>query len=254
MNEIPLLPPMFKLAADRLHSMSESLYQIISHPDADIKQLAQWIDADPLLLGQTLKVANSSFYGYAGRVETSTDAALILGQASISSICSLSLIRSLSESAAPLDFDTHSFLEESVLVACLAKEAAAPCGYSPEPAFSSGLLHAIGKMLALEAGGYHGESMETLGAALTSSWGFPLSIVKAILFSSAPREHAPLSFAVSFGRTAADSEFRKKTERKSHPFHSNDSFDAAFERATLLSSELLSHINLPQAKNNHTNS
>lgn len=198
---LPSLPAACASAAERLPRLSPAHQKILSSPDADLHQLARWIDTDPALCSYMLRVANSPFYGLPHRIETTSDAAMILGRAALTSICAAAMLRAISMPVHVREFDPDTFWRQSVMVACLSAQAAPFCKAGPESAFSAGLLHGIGNLLAAVSGGLHGSTMEALGASMAASWHLPESIVEAILHSAQPSASAPLSIAVHFGRS-----------------------------------------------------
>ena len=237
MSSTLILPPACLTAAKKLPKMSSSQHNILTHPDLDTDKIVHLIETDPLLLAYILKIANSSFFGHSRQIETSHDSVIILGRTAIASICSMNLMKTLS-TVTTKQFNTDLFLQHSVLVACLASEAALHCKTSADIAFSAGLLHGIGELLAILSGGNYEKTFEELGAALLQYWGLPQTIVEAILYSTQPIIESPLSLAVSFGRKASAIKDTQLKNQMITPFQDQILYDQAIihakERCKLL--------------------
>lgn len=164
---------------------------------ASASELANVILKDYALTNKLLKLVNSAFYGLAaGKVTTVTRAVVLLGHDNVR-MAAISLVlfdHFKSRSAAS---DLKDEIIRSFWCGLLAKEIAGTChGVDPEEAFICGLLHRLGKLLAI----YHmdhdyrkiqyqvihegknesqavkrilGMSYRTLGVAMAKEWNFP---------------------------------------------------------------------------------
>ncbi|RMG72732.1 MAG: HDOD domain-containing protein [Nitrospirae bacterium] len=137
-DEIPTLP-----------AVVPKLLSLFEQEDADARKIARLISEDPALTANVLKVANSAYYGFPGRITGLEHAVMLLGFNMVRALTlSVGVIKSLPESK-------DGFLEEtlwlhSIRVATsmeeLGKQFSMPSderGYI----FIIGLLHDIGKVL-----------------------------------------------------------------------------------------------------------
>lgn len=192
-----------------LPTVVTELLNSFDKPDLDVDTLARAITNDQSLAARALRIANSPFYGLAGRVTTIHDAIVILG---------FRAVRSLALSAAMVDSvgrvgagprNARNFWRHSVAVALLARGLARLVGENPETAFTAGLLHDIGRVFLGACFPDHYEQVKlwqqhhdaptclaerevlglthgVAGGVLARKWGLPASIVAAIA-----RHHEP---------------------------------------------------------------
>ncbi len=67
---------------------------ICADPDSAVKDLAEVVERDPLLTANLLRVANSPFYGYAGRIHNVAHAVSLFGMATVLGFAVASAVRS----------------------------------------------------------------------------------------------------------------------------------------------------------------
>lgn len=204
-NKIQELPPLPAVAIELLKSFeSESV---------DIASIARQIGHDQALTAKTLRIANSSFYGLAGKVSSIPDAIAILGFRTIRSLVTATAIASTLPTAKSSQFDYPAFWSHSTGVALAARLLAKRLGQPQESAFTAGLLHNLGCLLlaacfphqydvALRYLREHDCSLleaeqQTLGIdhaiagdRLAAAWHFPASLRAAIAHHHQP-EVAP---------------------------------------------------------------
>ncbi len=117
----------------------------IDDESIDMEQLTHKIERDQALTSKTLRVANSAFFGLAGKVGSIREAATIIGLRSIRSIALASalggVMRREGDKAMLCHFWTHAFM-----TAVAGRQLAGRVGVSAEHAFVAGLLHDIGKL------------------------------------------------------------------------------------------------------------
>lgn len=201
-------------ALPALPSVVTELLDSFNNPDLDVDTLARTITNDQALAARALRIANSPFYGLAGRVTTVHDAIVVLG---------FRAVRSLVLSAAMVDSvgkvgegqqNLISFWRHSVAVALLARGLAKQVGENPETAFTAGLLHDIGRVFfgacfpehyrqvklwqhTHDAPSCHAEqevlglTHGTAGRVLAKKWGLPAAIIAAISHHHEPEAEQP---------------------------------------------------------------
>jgi signal transduction histidine kinase/HD-like signal output (HDOD) protein len=136
LKELPTLPP-----------VAIRLIDIAGNKDADIREVAQWIEADQAFSAKLLRIANSAYFGFSRRISTVERATALLG---------LDLVRSLALSIIVFDyfkadekreFDLVEFWRHSAACAIASELLARRFRYpQPQEAFVAGLLHDLGKL------------------------------------------------------------------------------------------------------------
>ncbi len=149
--------------------------------------LARLIDSDPELSTQVVRLANTPFYGLAGRVTSAWRAVTVLGLATLRAIATAAAFDLFSDHGRPLPAD---FWAHSVTTAAAASAVARRVGGLPNDAFSLGLVHDIGTALvSRRAPGQYEDLRERgeldgvhphVGAAALSIMRFPADMVAAI--------------------------------------------------------------------------
>ncbi len=129
-----------------LPAVVSKIIEIVDNPSTSATDLNKAISMDQALSARVLKLVNSAFYGFPKRIETLTQAIVILG---------FNTVRSLALSISMVDFFTGSgtrsylnyteFWKHSIATSILARLIAKK-GYSSisEETFIAGLLHDIG--------------------------------------------------------------------------------------------------------------
>jgi putative nucleotidyltransferase with HDIG domain len=128
------LPPMPLVALKIVRLINE---------DAEIEQLHDAIMADQSIASNILRIANSSYYGLRRKVDTITDAILILGFDAIKNLALAVCTRMAHKNFGIIE---QKLWEHSIGVSIAAGIISREVGfYNPEEAMVAGLLHDIGK-------------------------------------------------------------------------------------------------------------
>ncbi len=199
-TDLPTLPALFV-----------TLTRLIQDPHTSAEQLGRALSTDMTLVSKVLKLVNSAFYGFPGRIGTVSQAIVILGFSSIRNIVlTTSVMKMWEHPKLQKQFDLDGFWRHSLQTAALSKalamERAIPF---MEELFIAGLLHDIGRIVLsgklpedfekvldyrarrhvslLEAekkvlGLTHAE----LGAFLAKKWNLPAPLVEIIRCHHAP--------------------------------------------------------------------
>jgi putative nucleotidyltransferase with HDIG domain len=200
-ERVASLPALPVIATELLKSFDQA--------DLNVPTLARQISNDQSLAARALRLANSPFYGLAGRVTTINDAIVILGFRAVRSlVLSAVMVQTVNELGAE-DQAARGFWRHSVAVAICARGLARFVGECQDTAFTAGLLHDIGRVLLSTCFPEHSEAVlrrvkeedcsfryaEHLllgldhgiaGGILARQWGFPARIADAIA-----RHHDP---------------------------------------------------------------
>jgi putative nucleotidyltransferase with HDIG domain len=139
--------------ADALPSLPEIVHHVLNtlkDDDTDVDTLVHHINTDPAIVSRLLAGANASAFGLAARVDSARQAFMVLGENRVVSIIlATALIERYSEQNAV--FDSRLLWRHSLGVATCARALAERLDINPEIAFTTGLLHDIGKLLMFAA-------------------------------------------------------------------------------------------------------
>ena len=97
------------------------IQRICTAPDSAVKELAEVVVEDPLLTANLLRQANSSYYGYAGRIKTVAQAVSLFGMTTVLGFALSSAVRNSFKidlgpyGLTPNDFATASKLRSSLM-------------------------------------------------------------------------------------------------------------------------------------------
>jgi putative nucleotidyltransferase with HDIG domain len=140
------LPPMPYVA--------RRVMEIVNDPSSNAKALQEVISKDQGLSSQILKIANSALYACSRKIETLTDAIIMLGFNAIKSLSIMSATKNLykfTRLGKVLGLKDKLMWEHSVGSAISARLLAQKINVGfVEQAFMGGLLHDIGKLVLLQ--------------------------------------------------------------------------------------------------------
>ncbi|MBN2466914.1 MAG: HDOD domain-containing protein [Deltaproteobacteria bacterium] len=138
LDKLPTLPTIYTKLSRLLHA-----------PDSTARMISDAIAEDQVVAAKVLKLANSSFYGFAKRIGTLQHAVVILGMNEIKTlVLATSVVKTFHDYKSGHTFDVQEFWEHS-LACATASRVLAEAGRlsSPEEVFAGGLLHDIGKLI-----------------------------------------------------------------------------------------------------------
>lgn len=181
----------------------------LTREDVSLDEIAQRISHDQALAARTLRLANCSFYGVAGRVVSIRSAIGVLGLRSLSTMLTAAAVSSAFRDVACKDFDLRSFWRHSIAVALCSQEMARMLLVDVDVAFTAGLLHDLGRLaLASKAPNEMaailarrkeedclplsaecavlGIDHAVIGARVATGWHFGAKVVDAIRLHHAP--------------------------------------------------------------------
>ncbi|MCW8827022.1 MAG: HDOD domain-containing protein [Gammaproteobacteria bacterium] len=135
---------------EKIPPLSEAVNEAIalfSSGQVDYDLIEQKVSQDPSLTARILKVANSSFYGFSGKISSIKHASMILGMhATRNIIISAGVMENLQKShAGGVDFEL--LWHHSASTGAIARILAKSVGIGEAEAFTAGLLHDIGIMV-----------------------------------------------------------------------------------------------------------
>jgi putative nucleotidyltransferase with HDIG domain len=200
LRDLPALP---SIVLDLIHTLGRE--------NVDVTALAEKMSRDQALAAKMLRLANSSFYGLAGKVKTVKQAIVVLGFDSARALVVASNVIGGIQGGASRQVDVADFWRHSIATALCAKNLARQAGIDPDAAFIAGLLHDIGRLVlatrfpaeyarvqddcerndtpvdAAELRVF-GLDHQRAGQMLAEAWKFPPLILRAI-----GQHHAPAS-------------------------------------------------------------
>jgi len=140
------------LSLDRLPKLSPMITRLLaqlSRRNCELHDLVETVEADPILSGQILRLANSAIFGRLRPVSSVRHAVAMMGTSALRKFVLGSSISNLfSRTKVAKNFSVRRFNVHSVAVATLLEILADELPFeSSEDAFLAGLLHDVGKLL-----------------------------------------------------------------------------------------------------------
>jgi len=129
-----------------LPSILSQILATVGDPDASAVELSRHIAADQSLSAGLLKVVNSASYGHYRRVDTITQAVVILGFYEVRNLA-LAAVAFRSFPRGHSDYDRVQLWRHSLATAIATERCAKMFRVPSENAFMAGLLHDIGKVV-----------------------------------------------------------------------------------------------------------
>jgi HD-like signal output (HDOD) protein len=135
-----------------LPTVYTSISEVMKDPNARIEKIAQVISADQASAFKILKVANSPFYGYRGKIDTVSQAIMFLGYGEIKNIIfALTVMSYFSKDKSVHKFRPVDFWAHSIAVGLTTRFIGSAIGERVlENYFLSGVLHDVGKLIFFE--------------------------------------------------------------------------------------------------------
>jgi putative nucleotidyltransferase with HDIG domain len=176
---------------DRLavHPLAAQLgLQLVQRTDFERNDLLRVIQVDPALTAAVMRAANTSYAGFTQRVTGVRQAVVMLGHNVSASLIASRIADSVFDEGR---FEYPDWLwPHAVVTATTCAVLARRCGASPDEAYTAGLLHEIGWLLAATNGLHLDERDRTharIGGELLDRWRLPAELVGAV-----ERHHAPI--------------------------------------------------------------
>lgn len=152
MHRLPALP-----------TVVMELLASIDQDDVDTDTLARKIAQDQSLTAKTLRLANSSFYGRVGAVNTIAEAIGILGFRTVRSVVTTAgLMQSMGGTGVDAP-DLQPFWRHAIGAAVCARELAPFLRINADHAYTAGLLHDIGRLVLVTQLAPHYAAVQSYG-------------------------------------------------------------------------------------------
>lgn len=132
-----------------LPTVVSKMGQLLQDPRTTAEEVGKAISNDQSIASKVLKLVNSAFYGFPGRISTITHAIVILGFGTVKNIVlTASIFDSFGGKEETSAFNIEDFWMHSIAVGAGAKIIAQQSGFkSTEECFLGGLIHDIGKIV-----------------------------------------------------------------------------------------------------------
>lgn len=126
--------------------------QLLRNPDVAVNKVTEIVSLDQSLTAKILRLVNSSFYGFQGRISSLSQAVVLLGFNTVRNvILSVSVLKAFPGDKGCKVFDAGKFWGHSVGTAFVAKNLAEHIKFKePEDAFIGGLLHDVGRVFIVQ--------------------------------------------------------------------------------------------------------
>ena len=134
-------------ALPSLPAVVMELFNSIDQENVDISVLAKKVSHDLALTAKTLRFANSSFYGTSSKVTTIQQAITLLGVDNLRNLITVAAISVSFPENICAGFNFKTFWRHSIATAICAKLLARHLHVNTDYAFTSGLLHDIGRLV-----------------------------------------------------------------------------------------------------------
>jgi len=138
--DVPLLP-----------EVAGKVVRLTQDPSSDAAELSKLIQSDQTLAGHVMRVANSALYSPNSSLMSLQQAIARLGMKLISEIALAASINSTLFNTPGFEQHIHNEIRCSLISGLWAKEIARACRRNVEAAFITGLLHDIGRPVAVQA-------------------------------------------------------------------------------------------------------
>ncbi len=132
-------------------SIVYELNEVIADPFSSAEDIAKVVNKSPSLASLLLRIVNSAFYGFPGKIDRISRAVALIGSKEISSLAlGISTMRLFDEIPKEI-IDVRAFFKHSLACGILSRILAAHLNFSQtEQLFVSGLLHDIGRVIVFK--------------------------------------------------------------------------------------------------------
>jgi HD-like signal output (HDOD) protein len=148
---LPILQTVEKITSiPTLPTVIERLTRLLQNPKTSAEEVGKAITTDQALASKVLKLVNSAFYGFPGRISTITHAIVILGFSTVKNVVLTASIFDAfrKKGDGNTKFDLNEFWLHSIACGAAASSIAKQIGGSEkEECFIAGLIHDLGKLI-----------------------------------------------------------------------------------------------------------
>jgi HD-like signal output (HDOD) protein len=133
-----------------LPTVIDKISRLLQNPKTSAEEIGKAVTTDQSLASKVLKLVNSAFYGFPGRINTITHAIVILGFATVKNIVLTASIFDVfrKKGTSTSGFDLEQFWVHSIACGAASQAIARFIGFNEkEECFIAGLVHDIGKII-----------------------------------------------------------------------------------------------------------
>jgi putative nucleotidyltransferase with HDIG domain len=133
-----------------LPAVIDRISRLLQNPQTSAEEIGRAITVDQALAAKVLKLVNSAFYGFPGKIGTITHAVVILGFTTVKNVVLTASIFDIFHKKTQqfANFDIQKFWEHSIACGAAAQAIAKQIGNeSKETCFIAGLIHDLGKLI-----------------------------------------------------------------------------------------------------------
>jgi len=198
------------------------LMSLVADEDVSFKEVARLISIDPVLSGETLRMANSGLFGRRQEVHSVLHAIAMVGLQRLTRLAvTAALWRGVPNRTSPF---MKAWWRHSVATALIAEHTAV---VPIDHAYTAGILHGVGQLALIEHSGQayvqlvneavssglsledtergvYGTDHAELGGHILQAWGLPESVRIAVALHHWPNTGGPLADALQIGCTVAE--------------------------------------------------
>jgi len=217
-----------------LPEVAGKVLRLTQDPDSDASDLAKLIQSDQTLAGHVMRVANSALYSPNSSMVSLQQAITRLGMKVIAEIALATSVNSELFNAPGFEAHVAYEIKYSLAAGLWAKEVARACRKNVEAAFLAGLLHDIGRPVAVQSAVKLAKSMgasltrdevleierahqQAIGVNVVQQWEMPQSVCQAVeYFHNYQEKHnAQMQTMIVVGGARIASHFMCEAEDKS---------------------------------------
>lgn len=128
----------------------EKITRLLQNPQTSAEEIGKAITTDQAIASKVLRLVNSAFYGFPGRISTITHAIVILGFSTVKNIVLTASIFDFFKKRGDShpEFDLEKFWIHSIACGAASQSIARFIGFAEkEECFIGGLIHDIGKII-----------------------------------------------------------------------------------------------------------
>lgn len=188
------------------------VFELIHSPLTGTREIAAVVGVDPSLTARLLRIANSAFYGFSGKIDTISRAVTVIGTTELYQlVLSVSAVQTFTNIPNEL-VKMDTFWRHSIYTGLLARALAVRASVlHPERLFVAGLMHDIGSLVLYHQ---HPEAMRDIlllaegdeevlyqaelerfqfthagiGGELMNRWRLPVELVEAVTWHHEPEK------------------------------------------------------------------
>jgi len=198
-----------------LPTVIDRITKLLQNPKTSAEEIGKAITTDQALASKVLKLVNSAFYGFPGKISTITHAIVILGFATVKNIVLTASIFDAFRGKGKnvTGFDLEQFWFHSIACGAASQSIAKHIGSTEkEECFIAGLIHDIGKLIIyrnlpedFESLLKHSKDNSVLfyqsetelfdithqeaGGMLAEKWNLPKNLRNAVLYHHTPSQN-----------------------------------------------------------------